>query len=105
VKFRYYQDNNENNMKLKKNNVGGKDSTRLEMGKFYFLNQKYDEALRELNQAIEEDPDNAEVCYNLGLVYEAKGEFNQAKTFFQRALEVDPGHKPSEEHLAKLVGG
>ncbi len=77
----------------------------LEMGKFYFLSQKYNEAVRELSQALELDPNSTEACYNLGLVYETKGEFNQAKEFFNKALEIDPEHKESEEHLTKLVGG
>lgn len=86
-------------------NSENSDLKHLELGKFYFLNQKYDEAIREFEQAIKEASGKSEAYYNLGLVYETRGQFDQAREAFHHALEIDPGHKPSEEHLAKLVGG
>jgi len=76
----------------------------LEAGKFYFLNDRFDEAIKELSLAIREDSRNAEAYYNLGLVYKMKNMPVEAKDSFNKALEINPDHKSSEEHLAKLVG-
>ncbi|HCJ67042.1 MAG TPA: hypothetical protein DHV62_06895, partial [Elusimicrobia bacterium] len=49
------------------------EETLLEMGKFYFLNGKYKEAIAELEKVVKLNPKNSEAYYNLGLVYETKG--------------------------------
>jgi len=76
----------------------------LEAGKFYFLNGRFDEAIKELSLAIREDSRDAEAYYNLGLVYKMKNMSTEAKDSFNKALEINPKHKSCEEHLAKLVG-
>ncbi len=76
----------------------------LDLGKLYFLNQRYEEALSAFKKAIELEPENPQGYYNLGLVYEGKNLLLEAKEMFTKTLELDPKFKPAEEHLSKLVG-
>jgi Flp pilus assembly protein TadD len=76
----------------------------VEVGKFFFVNENYEKAIEEFNKAIQEEPSSAEPYYNLGIVYEARNDLEEAKQSYQKALEINPDHKKSEEHLAKLVG-
>ena len=81
-----------------------KEEDLLEAGKFSFLNENYEEAIKYFQRILKKDSQNAEACYNLGIVYEAKNMLKEAKEAFNKTLEINPGHKLAEEHLAKLVG-
>ncbi|MEA3368886.1 MAG: tetratricopeptide repeat protein [Candidatus Ratteibacteria bacterium] len=76
----------------------------LDIGKLYFLNQRYEEALSAFQKVIELEPGNPQGYYNLGLVYESKNMMLEAKKMFTQTLELDSKFKPAEDHLAKLVG-
>ncbi len=76
----------------------------LDIGKLYFLNQRYDEAMPAFKKVIEIEPENPQGYYNLGLVFESKNMLLEAKEMFTKTLELDPKFKPAEEHLSKLVG-
>lgn len=76
----------------------------LEAGKFSFLNENYEEAIKYFQKILKQNSQNAEVYYNLGIVYEAKNMLKEAKEMFNKTLEINSVHKLAEEHLAKLVG-
>lgn len=76
----------------------------LELGKFYFLNEKYDEAIQTFQRCIDLDPQLAQAYYNLGLVYETKNEHSLAKEMYRKAVELDPKFNLAQEHLERLVG-
>jgi len=76
----------------------------LDIGKLYFLNQRYDEAHVAFKKVIELEPKNPQGYYNLGLVFEGKNMLPEAKEMFTKTLKLDPKFKPAEEHLSKLVG-
>jgi tetratricopeptide (TPR) repeat protein len=76
----------------------------IELGKFYFLNQKYDQAIKEFQKAIEINSKNPQGFYNLGIVYEAKNMIEKASRMYRRTLELKPDHVFAKEHLNKLVG-
>jgi len=76
----------------------------IELGKFYFLNEKYAEAIEEFQKAMCLNRANPEVYYNLGIVYEAKNMKQEAKEMFTKALQLDENHKLAQQHLDKLVG-
>ena len=76
----------------------------LELGKFYFLNEKYDEAIKVLQKAQKFDPFCAEIYYHLGMAYEAKNNLHEAKCMYLKATEVDPKFTLAQQHLDKLVG-
>ena len=76
----------------------------LELGKFYYLNEKYEEAVKVLMKAKKFDPLNADIFYNLGIVYETQNIVHEAKDCYLKAIELDPKSKNAQEHLDKLVG-
>ena len=76
----------------------------LDIGKLYFLNQRYEEAISAFRKVIELEPGKPHGYYNLGLIYESKNMLLQAKEMFTKTLELDSKFKPAEDHLAKLVG-
>ncbi|OIO72550.1 MAG: hypothetical protein AUJ85_09745 [Elusimicrobia bacterium CG1_02_37_114] len=92
-----------------KKEKGSKDSDKpeealLEMGKFYFVNGKYDQAIDELKKAIEINSGNPEIYYNLGLVYESRNQPEEAKKMYKKAIAISPKYKLAKEHLDKLIG-
>jgi len=76
----------------------------LELGKFYYLNGKLPQARKEFERAAEINSKNADVHYNLGLVYESQNDRVNAQDSYERALEIDPKHSLSRKHLNKLIG-
>ncbi|RKZ27106.1 hypothetical protein DRQ20_01300 [bacterium] len=82
-----------------------KDLTHKESGRFYLLAQRYDEAVRELLKAAEEDPHDAETFYLIGLAYEAMRKREEARKYYEKAVEIDPEHELAQERLKELIGG
>lgn len=76
----------------------------IELGKFYFLNGKYDAAIGEFEKARRFDLKNPEIYYNIGIAYEAKNELGKAKEMYLKCLELKDGHLLAKEHLDKIVG-
>jgi len=76
----------------------------LEHGMFYLINEKYDKAIEEFDRVIKINPGNAEAYYNIGLAFESKNMPEKAKEMYKKALEKNPKHKLSREHLEKLIG-
>ena len=54
-------------------------------------------------EAIQKDPNNSTLYYNLGVVNHQQGEFDQAKEYYEKAVELNPKHKDSYANLASLV--
>jgi len=76
----------------------------IELGKFYFLNEKYDEAITKFKEAAKIDENNAEIYYNLGIVYESKNLPEEAGHMYTKTLELNPNHRLASKHLEKIVG-
>ncbi len=75
-----------------------------ELGKFYFLNRRYEEAISAFKEALKLDPADATVYYSLGVSYEGINAVDEARECFKRALEIDPNLESAQEHLDKLIG-
>ena len=76
----------------------------LELGRFYLLYSKFEEAIVQLKKAAELKSDDPLVYYDLGISYEGLNMNDEAKQNFRKALELDPNLKEAEEHLDKLIG-
>ncbi|AKL97582.1 tetratricopeptide repeat protein [Endomicrobium proavitum] len=76
----------------------------LELGKFYFMNDKQDEAVLEFKKVLELNPENAEAYYNLGLINESANKITEAKNFYAKALQFRADYKSARERLNKLIG-
>jgi len=76
----------------------------LEPGKFYLINNRYEEALQFFLDMQKKMPNNPEVYYHLGLIYEAKNEIQKAKEMFLKTIELAPNHSFAKKHLEKILG-
>lgn len=63
---------------------------------------KDQEALSILYQVLQENPDNADAHFFLGLLLYKARDFPDARDYFKKALKLDPGH-PSAEKMKKAV--
>ncbi|MDR2616985.1 MAG: tetratricopeptide repeat protein [Endomicrobium sp.] len=80
------------------------EATYMELGKFYFLNNKYDAAILEFNKVLEINPANAEAYYNIGLIKESSNLIDEAKEMYSKALSINSEYKIVKERLDKLIG-
>jgi tetratricopeptide (TPR) repeat protein len=74
-----------------------------ELGKFYFINKKFDQAIIEFKKVLKLDPDNIDVYYQLGLCCEALNNIEDARSYYKKVLEHKPKHALAAEHLEKLI--
>jgi predicted AlkP superfamily phosphohydrolase/phosphomutase/Tfp pilus assembly protein PilF len=65
---------------------------------------RYDEALVQLDRAIELDPLNAEAYHNRGLVYERQGKRGEALAEYRTALRYRTDYEPARVALLRLEG-
>ncbi len=76
----------------------------IEVGKFYFINKKYREALEQFESCLSLDPENEEILFCIGLIHEIKNEIEEAKTTYKKILKKNPDNKTAREKLNKLSG-
>lgn len=75
-----------------------------EMGRFYLLSKQYDEAIKSLTSASEISPDDPEVYYLLGMVYESIHQFDKAKLHYEKAAGINPDFKDVQKRLSRIIG-
>lgn len=75
----------------------------IELGKFYFLNEKYELAIKEFKEALKIEKNNTEVLYSLGIAYESTNKLFEARSAYLKTLELDTEHKLAKEHLDKMI--
>ncbi|MDR3306663.1 MAG: tetratricopeptide repeat protein [Endomicrobium sp.] len=80
------------------------EANHIELGKFYFLNNKFDEAIAEFKKVLAVNPSNAEAYYNIGLIKEVSNLPNEAKDMYSKALAISPDYKIARDRLNKLIG-
>lgn len=76
----------------------------LETAKFYFLNQKYDKAIEIYLDGMRSYPNDPEIHFNLGVVYESINDLEKAKDCFERVLSLDPDFSSADKHLKQIIG-
>jgi serine/threonine protein kinase/Flp pilus assembly protein TadD len=65
----------------------------VKRGMLHYQTKRYDKALEDLQSAQAYGTKNAQVHYNLGLVYHAQHNDSAARASVQQALQADPNHK------------
>lgn len=65
---------------------------RIELGNVYFDAERFDEAARWYEHALEIEPRNVNASTDLGISYYYMNQPDRALTQFQRSLEIDPSH-------------
>ncbi len=61
-----------------------------------------DEAIKEYGQVLANDPQNATVLSNLGILYVQKSDFVNAEECYQKAIEINPNNHFAINNLAQL---
>ena len=78
---------------------------RMRMGVTYLDQRNLPMAMRELTQASELDPGNAEVDMALGLVYQARGDMSKAEEHLRRAIGKNPDYADARNNLGIILAG
>jgi tetratricopeptide (TPR) repeat protein len=69
------------------------------VGLDYVLLNDYTDAIRWLEQSVNEAPNNVETVYYLGRAYYVQNDFDKAIAAFERALKLDPQYAKAENNL------
>ena len=64
---------------------------------------RLDEAITHYRDALRLDPMNAEACNNLGSALAEQGKYDEARVWFTRVLEIQPGHARAQFNLKRLA--
>lgn len=67
--------------------------------------EQYDKAIDLLSPAIEELPTDAELWVALGTVMHAKGDLENARTFYEEGLRIDPENNVARHNLDRIGDG
>lgn len=67
------------------------------LGSLYYENSEFKRALSTYKKALELDPKNYDLYYNLGMTYTALNNFNKAQEFYEKAATIN-----SYKEIAKL---
>jgi tetratricopeptide (TPR) repeat protein len=67
------------------------------LGWIYYLKGSYLNAVAELQDSLELDPDNPVINYHLGLAYFKNSQPGAAKEFLEKALKIDQTFKGAKE--------
>jgi tetratricopeptide (TPR) repeat protein len=72
-------------------------AARLNIGIKAYNDKKLDEALKQFDQVVQENPSMPEAYYYRGLVYLNMNKTAEAKTDFQKLLEIDPKNQYADD--------
>lgn len=65
--------------------------------------RNYAGATKEMYKAINVDPNDAELWYNLGGAYFTWGKYDSAYYAWNRTLQINPNHAQAKQGLSALV--
>ena len=78
------------------------DEPQLQRGVQYLEQQKYEQAVRELRQAVQVSPKSYPALYNLGLAYWNLRKLDAAFDAFQQASRLEPREPNSRYYLGRI---
>jgi len=73
------------------------------LGKFYFLNKRYDEAVKTYQKLLSFSDGNVSAYYNLAVACEAMKNYEEAKKNYRKVLEIDKDNKEAQEALNRIT--
>jgi tetratricopeptide (TPR) repeat protein len=74
----------------------------VEEVKFYIINHNYEEAKRLLESALKKFPENEELLYHLGILYELMFNEEEAVRIYRKILELYPSGKRARDVVERL---
>lgn len=75
----------------------------LEKAVAFQKERRYEESLREYLQALNLDPNNPDLHYNIGTAFQAKNDMERAKRAYKKTLEIDSRHKEAKAALQNIL--
>lgn len=75
---------------------------RRQMAQLYQRFGQPEEALKEYLLLLKKDPDNAELYFQTGLLFEERKKGTKAVNYFKKTLELQPGHGQAYLHMGML---
>ncbi len=80
---------------------GGRDSPLAAFEKL-IQDEKYEQAITELDKAFKDDPDNADLFNLMAYSHRQQQHYEIALNYYQQALQVDPQHRGANEYPGEL---
>ena len=80
---------------------GGRDSPLAAFEKL-IQDEKYEQAITELDKALKDDPDNADLLNLMAYSHRQLQHYEIALNYYQQALQIDPQHRGANEYLGEL---
>lgn len=77
------------------------EKARLALAQIYFGQSRWDDCEAQLTALVTENPQSAEAHYQLGLLYQAKGDPIHARAEWRKAVSIDPMHAGARQKLAE----
>ena len=72
---------------------------------FYYVEMgRYDETMKIYLKILESYPEDVETLLNTGRICETINQFDDAKVFYNRVLEIEPWNSVAKEKFDKVVG-
>jgi DNA-binding NtrC family response regulator len=75
----------------------------LQYAKNQITLKNYDEAINNLNKAIEANPSKAEPYNVLGAVMEIRGKLEESRVNYKKALSLEPGYLQAQSNLIRVT--
>jgi tetratricopeptide (TPR) repeat protein len=66
----------------------------------FYREKKYDDALKKFQGAVELKPGDAVLVNNLGYLYHVMGRYDEALSYLQKTLAIDPRRKEAHQNIA-----
>ncbi len=73
------------------------------LSRFYYKKANLQKALEYATLAYNKNPDDSNLCYNIGKIYEALKEYDLAKEYYEKAIELNKNNKKAEVSLKMLI--
>lgn len=87
---------------LEQDKQASKASKYLELALKLQEQGKYDEAIKEYVQAVEINPNDPKLHYNIGTAFQGKSDFDHAKKAYKKALDLDPANEKARVAMESL---
>jgi peptidoglycan/xylan/chitin deacetylase (PgdA/CDA1 family)/tetratricopeptide (TPR) repeat protein len=72
-------------------------------GQQFYREQKYDEAVKKCQEAVNLKPGDALLLNNLGFIYYQMGRYDDSLTYLRKTLAIDPRRKEAHLNIADLL--